>query len=149
MTKEQHIHKGLIEYLMNYTAFEKWYFGFSRVQPGAISIIPIPGERYIEQWIEGGGYCEYQFAVGIFQKSPQAIYVPDKQTEQLDDAFDVQAFMGWIENQNDVGNFPRLGNNLIPCRLKVLQGVPTITGENETTQKMLFSAAVYYYEIKE
>ena len=149
MTKEQNIHKGIIDYLMQYTAFQKWWFGFSRVQDAAISIIPIPGERYIEEWIGGGGYCEYQFAVGIYQNSAQQPYVPDKQTEGVDVAFDVQAFMAWIEEQDEAGQLPTLGEKIVPDAIKVLQGAPTITGENDKTQKMLFAAAVYYYEVKE
>ena len=149
MTKEQNIHKGIIDWLMQYTAFQKWWFGFSRAQSLNLSVVPIPGERYIEEWVEGGGYCEYQFAVGVFQNSAQQPYVPDKQTEGVDAAFSVQAFMGWIEEQNDAGNLPVLGSNLTPSEIKVLQGVPTITGENDKTQKMLFAATVYYYETKE
>lgn len=149
MTKEQNIHKGIIDYLMQYTAFQEWWYGFSRVKSNAISIIPIPGERYIEEWIGGGGYCEYQFAVGVYQNSAQQPYTSDAQTESVDIAFDVQAFMAWIEAQDEAGNLPALGNGLTPDTIKVLQGVPTITGENDRTQKLLFAAAVYYYEVKE
>jgi len=149
MTTDQNIHKGIIDYLMQYTAFRQWWFGFSKAQNASVAIVPIPSQRYIEEWIGGGGYCEYQFAVAVYQNSAQSPYVQDKQTESVDAAFDVQSFMGWIEEQNDAGNLPVLGENLVSDSVKVLQGVPTLSGETDKTQKMLFAAAVYYYEIKE
>ena len=149
MTKEQNIHKGLMDYLMRYAAFKRWFFGFVQAQNATVGLVPIPGQRYLEEWTEGGGYCEYQFAVTVYQSSEQTIYVPGKQTASVDAAFDVQAFMGWIEEQNEAGDLPELGENLQADEIKVLQAVPSIAGVNDKTQKMLFAAAVYYYEIKE
>lgn len=143
------IAQAIMDFMMQYGAFQKWYFGFAKVATHNVSIIPIPAERYIDEWIEGGGYCQYQFAVGIFQNSAQQPYVPEQQTESVDNALDVQAFMAWIEEQDEDGNLPALGDGLVPDSIKVLQITPNIVGESETTQKMLFSGALYYYEIKE
>lgn len=143
------IAQSIMNFLMQYSAFKKWYFGFAKVDALNVSLIPIPSPRYIEEWVEGGGYCQYQFAIGIFQNNAQQPYVPKKQTESVDNALDVQAFMEWIEAQDEDGNLPKLGSGLVLDSIQVLQINPNIVGESETTQKMLFSGALYYYEIKE
>lgn len=143
------IHENLMDFLMKCPAFKRWHFGFSQAENASVAIVPIPSKRYIAEWAEGGGECQYQFAVAAFQNISHEAHVSGQQTESVEDMALVQSVMEWIEEQNDDGNLPVLGGSLIAQEIKVLQDVPSIAGENDRIQKTLFSASLIYLEIKE
>jgi hypothetical protein len=70
--------------------------------PIQYGIIPVPGGRVVETYLNGGSLREFPFA---FQTA--AITADD--AERIDNAGFQEAFADWLEAQTKAGNLPDLG----------------------------------------
>ena len=75
--------------------------------PTEYAIIPLPGAKIVEQYINGGSLREYPFA---FQS---AEYTADN-LERLENNGFFEAFSDWLESQTQAGVLPTLGAKQTP-----------------------------------
>ena len=66
------------------------------------AIVPVPGARVLETYLDGGSLREFPFA---FQTA--AITADD--AERIDNAGFQEMFADWLETQTEAGNLPALG----------------------------------------
>jgi len=69
--------------------------------PGEYSIIPLPGERIVESYIDGGSSREYPFAF-------QAVVSTSDNAERMDTNGFYEALADWFETQTESGVLPTL-----------------------------------------
>jgi hypothetical protein len=72
--------------------------------PIEYAIVPQPGEKILEEYIDGGSLRAYPFAVQC------AVSTADDLTRLQNNEF-FEALSDWMESQTEVGNLPTLGAN--------------------------------------
>ena len=99
------------------------------VDPTAKSygIFPLPGDKVVEPYLNGGGMCEYPFAIQVNESNSDDIARLETQGffEKLGD---------WLDEQDDLENYPTLSSNLRPFEIETLgQGYLVDQGESNVS----------------
>jgi hypothetical protein len=71
-------------------------------EPDQYAIIPLPGARKIEEYIDGGSLREFPFAL-------QAVFSTVAQAERVGSSQFFEAFAEWLDSQTDAEILPALG----------------------------------------
>lgn len=71
-------------------------------EPDQYAIIPLPGARKIEEYLNGGSLREFPFAF-------QATFSTAAEAERLESNGFFEAFADWLESQTNAGSLPALG----------------------------------------
>jgi hypothetical protein len=71
-------------------------------EPDQYAIIPLPGARKIEEYIDGGSLREFPFAL-------QAVFSTVAQAERVGSSEFFEAFAEWLDSQTKAGSLPSLG----------------------------------------
>lgn len=95
-------------------------------QPTQYAIVPLPGARIIEKYINGGSLREFPFAF-------QSVESTADDTSRLANNEFYEAFADWLETQTEAGNFPSLGTGKTPELIEAtMAGYLFEQGESET-----------------
>lgn len=134
---------AMLEYLRQYPGLQSFLFFNSMVdQIGNTAVQTVYGETWEKEYIRGHGIKQWDFAV---VKIAQA----DTGTSDInaDETQAVQDFMDWIDEQNEIGNFPDFSPGKV-LSIQNLQNMPNFAGidNNEGTAKYMFQCRVRYYE---
>ena len=134
---------AMLEYLRQYPGLQSFLFFNSMVdQIGNTAVQTVYGETWEKEYIRGHGIKQWDFAV---VKIAQA----DTGTSDInaDETQAVQGFMDWIDEQNEIGNFPDFSPGKV-LSIQNLQNMPNFAGidNNEGTAKYMFQCRVRYYE---
>jgi hypothetical protein len=99
------------------------YAGANPIQYG---IIPLPGERIAEAYINGASLREFPFAFQTASSTADDL-------ERIDNAGFSETFADWLEAQSDAGTLPALGVKKTAERIEAVQwGFLYEQGESET-----------------
>lgn len=101
-------------------------FNFSPEDTGTAAIVPQYTDRNVREYVNGDVQREYGFAF---------IIVRPYSTEPIDilnlEAMDLgQAFMDWIEEQDQAGSYPDFGEDCEIETMEVLQNMPNLAAVN-------------------
>lgn len=134
---------AMLEYLRQYPGLQSFLFFNSMVdQIGNTAVQTVYGETWEKKYVRGHGIKQWDFAV---VKIAQA----DTGTSDInaDETQAVQDFMDWIDEQNEIGNFPDFSPGKV-LSIQNLQNMPNFAGidNNEGTAKYMFQCRVRYYE---
>ena len=142
----ENIHTALAEFLMTYQPLADWYFNYNEISDKSFNIIPIAGEVYDVEFIEGGGICHYDFAINVFRTIPKAKLLSKKRNQSTEILFDAQNFMLWLDEQNEAGNLPDFGDGIEATEIENLQNMPENAGEDARAgmYKLTFPARIKY-----
>lgn len=108
--------KSLRNYLAAYSALPSgaplWadYLG---KEPGQYAIVPMPGARVIDEYLDGGSLREYPFAF-------QAMLSTSADAERLESNGFFETFADWLESQTKAGVLPVLGTKKKATEIKAL-----------------------------
>jgi hypothetical protein len=141
---EDNIHEQILNWLVSYKPLADWYFNINKAEEDTINVIPISGEQFTEKWIDGGGLCQYDFAINIFKSLGEMPHTTTRPDENVNDLFDVQQFMIWLREQESAHNYPDLGTDKTVQELIVLQNFPSTAGEDASIAKMTFPGRIIY-----
>lgn len=70
--------------------------------PISYSIMPMPGSRVVERYINGGSLREYPFAFQTAKSTADDL-------ERIESAGFNETFADWLESQTEAGSLPNLG----------------------------------------
>ena len=136
-------HQAMWEYLTTYPGLQS-YLKFNTVDsiPDETSISTVFGEEWETKYTRGHGIKRYDFAI-------IAMKLHDTGTSNLniEEMFNVEKFMDWIELQNKNKNFPYFGENLKILSIENLQNMPNLAGVDTdgSVAKYMFQCRVRYY----
>lgn len=144
------IHEAMMAFFFQYAPDEEWYYNFNKAENGTINVIPMDGEKWVEQWIDGSGIGYLDFTINIFKTLSS---VPIAQgddgsllpVQNAEDMMYVQAFMEWIDEQEKLENYPDLGDKYTVQKLETLTNIPNPAMTDGTLVKLSFPARVIYY----
>lgn len=96
---------ALRTYLAAYSGLETGaplWVDFLGPDPTQYAIIPIPGDKIIEQYLDGGSLREYPFAIQSMESTADDL-------ERLENNGFFEALSDWFESQANAGSLPTLG----------------------------------------
>lgn len=129
--------KAVIDYLSQCNAITSndhgLFFNFMDAQDSSAQIMTMANDVSLNQkFIDGSALKNYLFTLLIFKSlSPNALVTEDGYPhENVEDMSEVQAVIDWINEQNDLHNFPDFGNDCIVESIETTTENPTLEGIN-------------------
>ncbi len=101
---------ALRSYLENYTGLASGapvWVDYIGATPTEYSVVPIAGNKIVEQYIDGSSLREYPFAFRSVESTAADL-------ERLENSGFFEAFADWLEVQTDTGALPALGSGQTP-----------------------------------
>lgn len=134
-------HEAMVEYLKQYPGLRSFlYFNTASNTIGNISVQTVYSDEWEEQDITGHGTKRYDFAIVFMARQDQGTSYAN--VSKMDD---VQAFMDWIQRQDQEKNFPDFGDCEV-YSIENLQNMPNLAAASESVAKYMFQCRVRYYE---
>lgn len=135
-------HEAMWTYLMQYPELYT-YLKFNTVEdiPEEASMATSYSETWEKRYLHGHGVKRYDFAVIII-----APYDTGTSQLNINELFNVQKFMSWIDEQNKNKNFPDFGEDAKILSIENLQNMPSLAGVNSDSAvaKYMFQCRVRY-----
>lgn len=134
-------HKIILEWLSTYPALEEYlFFNSTREEINNTSINTVVSDTWETRYLRDTGIKNYDFAVTMMK------YYDDGTNENnIEEFFDVQKFMIWIDEQNKIKNFPIFEKGEV-ISIENLQNIPNLAGisEDEILAKYMFQIRIKY-----
>lgn len=120
-------------------------FNFSPESEDSISLITNYSDKVRKRYVTGDVQKEYGFTI-IIAKS-YSTGCDDLNLEAMNFA---QAFMDWMEEQDEKKDYPDFGENCTVEKMECLQNMPNLSGVNQdgTMARYMIQARVIYKERK-
>lgn len=121
-------------------------FNFSPEAPDNISFITRYSDNVVRSFVCGDKEKEYGFAIIIVKQ-----YSTESDDLNLEAMNLAQAFMDWIEEQNENRDFPDFGKNCEVLKIENLQNMPNLSGINqkESLARYMIQGRILYREYGE
>lgn len=105
--------------------------------PTEYSIVPLPGDQVVEEYLDGSTLREFPFA---FQSAESTA----DELERLETIGFYEAFADWLESQTVAGTFPTLASGKTPEKIEALGwGFLYEQGESHTGVYQIQCALTY------
>lgn len=120
-------------------------FNFSPESPESISLITNYSDKIRKRFVTGD--CEKEYGFSIIIVKPYSSDQDDLNLEAMNFA---QAFMDWLDEQNEGKNYPDCGENCTVEKIENLQNMPNLSGVNceEGLARYMIQAKIIYKERK-
>lgn len=132
------------EYLRHYPKLEDFLrFNSTLSDDGAASIQTDHSETWEKRFLHGHGIKRYDFTLIMIKQFDTGTSMIN-----INELFDVEEFMKWIDEQNRLRNYPDFGDDVKILSVENLQNMPTLAAvDNDTaTAKYMFACRVRYAE---
>ena len=136
------IHSALWEWFAQCNSITKLFFNFSTAQDSD-TVITTAGDSVLEEYIDGSQRRRYAFEVSRF--CPISFLQNDSgNVDMLEDA---QAISAWVEEQNAIGNLPKLPEGSTAEAVVLLdEYAGYVTAQNESIAKYMIPFALDYHK---
>lgn len=104
-------------YLLTYTGLETGaplWVNYLNEQPTGYSIVPLPGQRTVEDYIDGSSLREFPFAFQIMASTAD-------EAARLDNIAFGETFSAWLEAQTKAGTLPTLESGKVSFSVEATQ----------------------------
>lgn len=116
-------------YILTYTELVSGapvWVDFLNDQPTAYSIVPLPGTRALETYLDGSSLREFPFAFQIMESTAD-------DAARLENIGFAEAFAAWLETQTKAGTLPTLGAGQVSYEIEAtVWGFLFQQGQSET-----------------
>lgn len=121
-------------------------FNFSPESLDSISLITNYSDKVKKKYITGDTQKEYGFSIVIVKA-----YSSESDDLNLEAMNFAQAFMDWLEDQDEKKKYPDFGENCVVEKMENMQNMPNLSGVNYTAgvARYMIQARVIYRESKE
>lgn len=130
------------EYLAKYPELYQ-YLKFNTIDsvPGDVSFSSSYSDTWEKRYYRGHGIKRYDFAVILIKQ-----FDIGTSKVNINEMFNVQHFMDWINEQNKIKNFPYFGENAEVLSIENLQNEPNLAGidTDAAAAKYMFQCRVRY-----
>lgn len=121
-------YQAITNWLTEYVPYYSWiYFNVSSSTPDELSVSSVQNERVLEEYIDGTRTVEFPFAITLAKEYD--IGTSDINLNAIQEFENISA---WIEEQNEIENYPDFGDNITIEKIEVLETVPSVSVDNET-----------------
>jgi len=143
-------HQAVIDYLINCPNIlnSPLYFNFINAEDNTNQFLTKSNDKYTNtKYIDGSVGKLYTFTIITFKSVNDIAIVklPDYPNENVSDMTDIQGLIEWINEQDELRNFPNFGEDCIVEAISTTTDEPTFDGIDEQTEPNL---AVYSITIQ-
>ena len=143
-------HQAVIDYLVTCPTMQDspLFFNFINAQDGTNQFLTVSNDEYTStKYIDGSVQKIYTFTILTFKSvnDIEIVQIPGYKNENLSDMEDVQALIDWIQEQEEIHNYPDFGENCIVESIKTTTEEPNFDGIDEQVEPNL---AVYSTSIQ-
>lgn len=143
-------HQAVIDYLVTCPAIQDspLFFNFINAQDGTNQFLTVSNDEYTStKYIDGSVQKIYTFTILTFKSvnDIEIVQIPGYKNENLSDMEDVQALIDWIQEQEEIHNYPDFGESCIVESIKTTTEEPNFDGIDEQVEPNL---AVYSTSIQ-
>lgn len=147
--------KAMIAYLQQCPAVQSnpTYFNFAEAEDNTKQLVPLGNDKSVARpYIDGSVLRKYTLTIVdyrsvVYQALVNATGYPNENVEEL---ADVQAVLDWVDEQNELGNFPDFGSDCVIDKIESLSDAPKLNGVDHSTTpnlaKYSFSIQVTYLD---
>lgn len=145
MTKHDAV-KAYFEPKMQELAGDILGFNFSPESEDSISLITSYSDKVVKRFVTGKERKQYGFTIVIVKQ-----YSSEGDDLNLEAMNFAQAFMDWLEEQNQSCVFPDFGENCEVEKIENLQNMPNLSGVNYKAglARYMIQARIIYTERKD
>ena len=123
---------------------ENIHFNFSPDSNDSVALITNYSDKVVKKFITGDVQKQYGFTILITKA-----YSSDDDDLNLEAMNFAQAFMDWIDEQNEKKEFPDFGERCTVEKMENLQNMPNLSGVSEEgTARYMMQARILYRERK-
>ena len=115
------------------------FFNAINAEDNNKGIVTIANDRILEtSYVDGSVARQYSFTI-IDYRSVTYDPVPKSlaTSENVDEFIDVQSIVEWIEEQEDLHNYPDFGENCVVDRMTTTSALPNLSGVDENVTPAL------------
>lgn len=141
--------QAIIDYLMNCPTLAKndMFFNFAHEEDDNKQIVTQATDKVLERpFIDGSVLKQYTFTLIDYRSVvyQALVNIQGYSNENVDEMFDVQSIIDWIEEQEDNRNYPDFGNECVVDEIHALTESPNLNGvDRETTPNLAkYSVAI-------
>ena len=147
--------KAMIAYLQQCPAVQSnpTYFNFAEGEDKSKQLVPLGNDKAVERpYIDGSVLRKYTLTIVdyrsvVYQALVNATGYPNENVEEL---AEVQAVLDWVDEQNELGNYPDFGSDCVIDKIESLSDAPKLNGVDHSTTpnlaKYSFSIQVTYLD---
>lgn len=134
--------QAIIEFLMECPAVAQnpLFFNFINAKDNNKQIITLANDKSLNQsYLDGSVLKRYTFTIVDFKSITYnaLVNVAGKTNENVEDYLDVQGIIDWIQEQEELKNYPNFGTNYKIQEIKALTDNPNLNGVDTNTKPSL------------
>lgn len=140
------IYESLTNWLTNnYSDINDWvYFNAEKHEDGNTSVMSSESNVSVDEYIDGSKLITLPFVISMIKK-----YDFEQSDTNLISMSEAQNFIEWMCEQNDIGNYPDLGDNCVIEEMSVTDLVPTVlVNTAESKAKYVVNCTIKYFKKK-
>lgn len=145
--------QAMIDYLMQNESIAEnpLFLNFINAKEDNKQIITVANDKSLNKtYLDGSVLKRYTLTIVDFKSVVYNALVTDYDNETVEDLFDVQEIIDWVETQRRNKNFPDFGDDCLVENIKVLTDNPNLNGVDTSTSpaqaKYSFSIQVDYID---
>lgn len=121
--------QSIIEYLLTCPSFvqSSLFFNFAEEEDGTNQFIKIADETK-KKYIDGSELKTYTFNIISYKSVASNAVVAEYSDENMEDMAEAQAIITWVNEQNDIRNFPDFGEKCTVDDIRCLTNDPDLFG---------------------
>lgn len=140
--------RAIINFLLECPSIQNspLYFQFINAKDDNKQVVTIGNDRLLHRpFIDGSVAKQYTFTIIDF-KSISYNAIPkglvDGTNENLEEMFEVQAIIDWIDEQSELRNYPNFGDDIVIDDIRALSDNPNLNGIDTSIQPALAKYSV-------
>lgn len=140
--------KAVIDFLQTcpYVVNNPLFFNFAQEVADNRQVVFLANDISTNKsFIDGSVQKRFVFSIVDFKAVAYRALVEDKSDENMENAFDVQALLDWVNEQGELRNFPDFGED---CKIDSMQAVTDQPNLNGVDRSPTIPLAKYSVSIK-
>lgn len=130
-------YQAIIDYLNDCPQIQQnpLFFNFSEAKDNAKQLMIVPVDKAINRsYIDGSVLKRYTFTIYDYRSiTYQALAkVTGYPNENVEELIDVQGIIEWVDEQNEIANFPDFGPDCIIDEIRVSTNTPSLNSVDTT-----------------
>lgn len=141
--------QAVINYLIQCPAIlnSPLYFNFINAKDGGNQFVTETTDRYANRsFIDGSVLRIYTFTIISFKSAADipVVKLEGYENENLSDMRDIQALIDWIQEQEELKNYPNFGENYVVEKISTTTDSPEFSGidEQESPPLAVYSTSI-------
>ena len=142
------INTSIIEYLQTcpYLQNIKVYFNFAQATDNIKQLVTVAtSTNTVKSYIDGSRDKTYSITIIDYRSvayQPLVNAQGDYPNENVEEFLDVQGIIEWVDEQNDLRNFPNFGNDYVVEEVSTTTDIPNLNGVDTSIQPTLAKYSV-------